>query len=102
MTFNDDLWYAPCDADRHDAKDFDMFLKQYRSEEIYTVNLYEGDFEFNETKKVVRVLDRRKHGGKNFEAQVYDKLNVDSDVMYILKCAKMLGYTFILEEKFSN
>lgn len=98
----EDTWYVPCDVTIFEALELDRYLNKKRTDGDYVVSLYEGEFIFNDDKRLVRVIGRRVAKGKTAEERQFSKFQSDEDVVFILKCAKLLGYKIILDVKYSN
>ena len=98
----EDTWYVPCSVTRKDVNEFKTYLDKFRREGNYCISLFEGDFMLNDDKSVIKVVRRRRFVGEKLDDMRYSKFLADEDVMYILKCAKALGYKFLLEPKYSN
>lgn len=97
-----DTWFVPCEIDLTDVFKLSRYIEDRKEDNIAILTLDEGKFKFNTKEKYVMVLYRNPIEGNNFIQKVLSKFDSDENIMYVIKCAKALGYTFFLENKYSN
>ena len=97
----EDTWFAFVEVNPHDLQ---IFKKKVISLKrgLFLVNINEGCFMIDKKKKTFRVVERMKYSGKTDYDKMRSKYAIDYAVYFVLKMAKMSGYTITLENKYSN
>lgn len=97
----EDTWFAFVDVSPNDLQVFKKKVVSPRRT-LFLVNIQEGCFMVDKKKKTFRVVERMRYEGKTDYDKMRSKYAIDYAVYFVLKMAKMSGYTITLENKYSN